>query len=76
MDKQIDFWREVHNSYGVTFHAVLKSFLVPDDIPEEEAESGAINDFCAWAHVDSWNNLAHGYDIRRGTEVRHVTVMH
>lgn len=70
MVKQIEFWREVNNSYGMTHRVVLKTFRVSDDIPDKEAESGAIYDFCTWAHVNSWNHLAHGYDIQHDLDDR------
>lgn len=63
MGKRIDFWREVQNSYGSTYHAVLKTYVAPDNVPDTEALSKAIHDFCDWAHVSRWNDLASGYDI-------------
>ncbi|MBF0130077.1 MAG: hypothetical protein HQL33_08790, partial [Alphaproteobacteria bacterium] len=64
MGKQVDFWREVRNSYGVTCHSVLKTVRVSGDVSEAEAVLRAARDFCAWGHVAYWNNLAHGYDLR------------
>lgn len=70
MMKRIGFWREVQNSYGSTYRAVLMTFVAQDDIPDTEALDRAVRDFCDWAHISRWNDLANGYELEHGVDDR------
>ncbi|MBF0130607.1 MAG: hypothetical protein HQL33_11505, partial [Alphaproteobacteria bacterium] len=53
-----------------TYHAVLKTFVAPDDIPDSEVLEKAIREFCDWAHVSRWNDIANGYEFSQGMDDR------
>jgi hypothetical protein len=69
MTTRIQFWREI-NVNGIAGHSVLRTYFVPEEIPDGEALEAAKSEFCTDLGIGSWCDRAHGFDVMRRADDR------
>lgn len=69
MTTRIQFWREV-NVNGISGHSIVRSFIVPEGIPDSQALDVAKHEFCLALGVGEWTERAHGFDVQCYTDDR------
>lgn len=69
MTTRIQFWREV-NVNGTSGHSIVRSFIVPEGIPDSQALEAAKHEFCQALGVCEWSERAHGFDVQCYTDDR------
>ncbi len=62
MTTRVQFWREI-NANGHSAHSVVRTFMVPAAISDQEAVEIAKCRFCDEMGLRSWHDGAHGYDV-------------